>query len=112
MSEKMFNAAVGISRECIATEMQRPIDIGIVWAADRISTLEEAQRWIPVSERLPENYQRVIACGTDYANEPVGAAKFIDGKWYDQDVVDNCGDWERLYNVTHWLPLPAPPEAI
>jgi hypothetical protein len=53
MSRRMFNAAVGISREQVAIEMQRPIDVGIIWASERIAALEEAQRWIPFTEQLP-----------------------------------------------------------
>ena len=55
------------------------------------------QEWIPVTERLPEEYKAVFVCyksGTVYIN-------YIrqGGKW-------NCiGD-----DITHWMPLPEPPK--
>ena len=39
MGERVFKAAVGISRSLIATETNRPTDTGIVWAADTIAAL-------------------------------------------------------------------------
>jgi cell division protein FtsB len=39
MSELMFQAAVKKARENITIEIARPIDVGIAWAADRITEL-------------------------------------------------------------------------
>lgn len=60
--------------------------------------------WISVKDRLPEAFQPVIVCRDKgrgvYAAEP-GC----------RDV----GDWWKVYGtrtkkVTHWMPLPQPPE--
>lgn len=68
--------------------------------ADEVMALRERQRWIPVTERLPEKQQRVIvrceAIGTT-----VGWIMF--GRWV-TDLGPGCGD------VTHWMPLPPAPE--
>ena len=63
---------------------------------DRIAELEEKQRWIPVSERLPEEKQTVLALdktGTAY-------------HWEYARSLSNI----FVSDYTHWMPLPEPPE--
>ena len=74
----------------------------------RIAELEASQRWIPVSERLPESETVVIV----YDRRT--------GKVYEGYLSSEVGDWcentwwlRRLGDVTHWMPkvLPQPPDA-
>jgi hypothetical protein len=70
-----------------------------------LSQCREAQRWIPVSERLPEEYTPVLIAisGVD---QPV-IAQVHRGYWMD---VGACGyDFEQD-DVTHWQPLPSAPK--
>lgn len=63
---------------------------------DRIAELEEKQRWIPVSERLPEEKQTVLALdktGTAY-------------HWEYSRSLSNI----FVSDYTHWMPMPEPPE--
>ena len=62
-------------------------------------------RWIPVTERMPQPFQAVIVCRKKGKGEYVVEQGFKD-----------VGDWWKVYgtrtkNVTHWMPLPEPPEA-
>ena len=64
-----------------------------------VERLREAQRWIPVGERLPNSYLTVLSLSKN------GDIKvdFVQPKkiWY-----------LGRNNVTHWMPLPEPPEAL
>lgn len=65
------------------------------------AALREKQRWVLVTERLPEKQQRVIVrCKT--VGTTVGWIMF--GEWV-TDLGPGCGE------VTHWMPLPGAPEA-
>jgi len=71
-----------------------------------VSALREQVRWIPVSERLPEDYENVLLL----LNGLVASSGFhnsiipqwsADGFYYHSNWYDT---------VTHWKPLPQPPE--
>ena len=60
------------------------------------------QKWIPVSERLPEPLTDVLSYR--------GHRNLIQ-----EDCVDEKGRWYSEYkysgaNVTHWMPMPEPPK--
>ena len=83
------------------------IAAGCMWAV-----LEELDRWIPVAERLPDEYQGVLCIvdGQPAENITLKGAYQI-GEW------DGCGgwiieewpEWEDA-KVSWWRPLPGPPE--
>ena len=73
-------------------------------AADRLEELEAKQlRWIPVTERLPEEGQRVVIVAengfmgiADYRSDTTSLAiKFLGA---------------IVSNATHWMPLPEEPK--
>lgn len=71
-----------------------------------------ADRWIPVSERMPEVGVKVLCFPVE--DEPIHAA--FNGQLWLQDVswsnseepIDNV----ITCNVTHWVPLPAAPQEV
>ena len=78
-------------------------------AVARIAELEEKQRWIPVSERLPENRATVLAA---FENREILTATYY--KHHEGfGGVENYWHIEGWHsgNVTHWMPLPPNPES-
>ena len=61
---------------------------------DALALLKEQEaRWIPVTERLPENGEYVLAYSADDGFATVEARhKF------------------EVFQITHWMPLPEPPK--
>ena len=74
---------------------------------DRLQSVEKAQEWIPVSERLPElsmEYYFVFLTN-ERTEKAVFMAKNARGpRWM---IAGTHRDIEKL--VTHWRPLPPPP---
>ena len=63
--------------------------------------LEKQPRWISVEERLPEQRDAYLAATTD-------------GDVYDAEFIPSVKQWwiddDLRLDVTHWMPLPEPPE--
>ena len=69
-------------------------------AAKRLEELEAKQRWIPVTERLPEKHidgQEVLTLNQNKNEHDV---------WY-VEVVQASPHW-----FTHWMPLPEPTKEV
>lgn len=76
----------------------------------RIEELEKQQRWVPVTERLPEDGSErvlVFVVTGDY-NYPVGNHPIDTDRYWGKH-----GKWVRYGDkVTHWMPLPEPPKGV
>lgn len=74
-------------------------------------TIEAAPRWIPVTERLPDDdiYVLVIVSGKPCKNVTLHNA--VELAEYDPEgwILEMWPDWMDA-DVTHWMPLPEPPE--
>jgi hypothetical protein len=63
--------------------------------------------WISVRDRLPIEDQKVICIG--YSGIFIGEYNHRDGYWA-ADKYIHCEFTENFKLVTHWMPLPQPPE--
>lgn len=83
-------------------EWKRTIEVCEI-AIDAIKAQEE-RRWIPVTERLPQNYISVLVYLPGERPLPTVQAYIGgDGEWHSSVVygVENA-------DVTHWMPMPEP----
>lgn len=111
-----------------ANEWECPITLGDdIYTA--IQRLEQMPRWIPVTERLPEERVLVNVVWVNRAPEPYyekikgvpfsGTACFYGGRWYwDSPVLlDYLAEYGKdefdlvdvAVEITHWMPLPTAP---
>ncbi len=75
--------------------------------AQTLPTLTPTNEWVRVEERLPENGQIVLFHQKDgfiYCAEYFVGKELMSPEWF----IDN-DSWNAKV-VTHWMPLPAPPE--
>ena len=78
-------------------------------AADPATAYLKEQEWIPVGERLPKPQVRVLMLYNRSLEIEIGSwssrddDELVDVWWGDQHILGS-GD------ITHWRPLPAPPE--
>jgi len=91
-----------ISRHAVLDEMYKrqedgdAITVGFIKKLPSVTVQSKTDRWIPVSERLPEVGQRVIA-----------TVESIDGNYVRETI---CGKYGLLCgNGIAWMPLPTPP---
>ncbi|EIV5847954.1 DUF551 domain-containing protein [Klebsiella pneumoniae] len=65
-------------------------------------------KWIPVSERMPIDFEAVIAFDGD---QVYGEAMYSSDDGFTIDGYEPC-DRLKLQNVTHWMPMPAAPQEV
>lgn len=68
----------------------------------KLPSITSKERWIPASERLPEDGQNVLFCDID---NDIMIGYHVKGRpntHFSQD-----GTWENMKNVRAWMPLPS-----
>jgi hypothetical protein len=72
-----------------------------------IKALEQEPKWIPVSEKLPEEGKEVLTCSNGVFIE-IQSLENSHGNiyWENQN-----GDWSDIDEVIAWMPLPKPYKA-
>lgn len=68
--------------------------------AEEIAVLQEREKWVPVTERLPDQRMDILVSYRD-GHILMGTAMCDD--WIEEDLEDG--------KITHWMPLPDVPEA-
>lgn len=79
----------------------------VLWEINAQPTLTPPNEWVSVEERLPENGQIVLFHQKDgfiYCAEYFAGNALMSPGWF----IDN-DSWDAK-EVTHWMPIPAPPK--
>ena len=106
ISEEILNRMANEGLLMIYLEQELATEL--LQARQRIRELEEVQRWIPVSERLPEVDTRVEIFGGFEQTTHIGHYREHATQW---DSEDGCYWHGKNFGlITHWRPLPEPPE--
>lgn len=77
-------------------------------ALNPVQSVTTVPGWIPVSERMPIEFEAVIAFDGD---QVYGEAMYSSDDGFTIDGYDPC-DRVQLQSVTHWMPLPAGPKEV
>lgn len=64
-------------------------------------------KWIKVKDR-PAEKGAILAFNAAYGEGHIHKAHCVG----DDHILDDCLYANRLYKVTHWMPLPEPPEDL
>lgn len=93
--EKMIEL---LNVEIYPHEAKSPAEVVADYLLDNGVTV---QRWIPVTERLPEDGEQVLACTKN-------------GRAFSAHYDHFWGKWSVSHTVkiTHWMPLPEPPKEV
>lgn len=78
----------------------RPIEDDL---RNRIAELEAERRWIPVSERMPDDWESVLTIDISKSTQDVVSA------FYNPETSLWSTPFSSDLWVTHWMPLPEPP---
>jgi hypothetical protein len=70
---------------------------------EQLRELQQQTRWNPVSERLPENGKQVLI-------RVKSSAKGWNFLAYCRDGIWNISFGSPKESITHWMPLPQPPQ--
>ena len=89
----------------LAIEDVKKVTDEIVKGLKQLSPVTPAQKWIPVSEKLPEENITVIA-STDYGVYP--ETKYTKEYGWEWAYESGADYWRELAGVTAWMPLPLP----
>lgn len=74
-----------------------------------LKSVPAVNRWIPCNERMPEENVYVIAWAKRKHHSRAIMAILINGIW--KIGVNDCSDGFHVQGeITHWMPLPEPPE--
>ena len=68
----------------------------------KVVETDQFKGWIPVTDRLPEEMKPVLAW------TPMG--EFLETAMWTGIRWEKTWDFDTIYTVTHWMPLPEPPK--
>ena len=122
MYEELIQSLRSDAEWAHANEWETPITLGdhLDAAADALEAADKAQRWIPVSERLPEDVGSYLVYYHEWNNGDflpkyddyrIRVMRFMNnGKWCMPVCTDKRCEADTNREVTHWQSLPAAPQ--
>lgn len=98
-TEKLLDTNIN-RRDKVASELLEQI----LYDIQHFPTLAPQNEWVSVDERLPQNNEQVLMYSAKW-NIAEAGSYWNKHFW----VYSEIGDGYIAENITHWMPLPAPP---
>ena len=106
--------------QCILDSWERLAAYEDLGTAEEFAALKERTRWVPVSERLPEDVGSYLTYYHEWSNGDflpkyddyrIRVMRFMNnGKWCMPACTDKRCEADTNREVTHWMPLPLAPK--
>lgn len=102
--DKLHKQAADAIEELTALSRRQEVEL-----VELTGELASKPRWIPVTERLPEEHVFVLIRQDD---DRMMVAERVDGDWWYRYFAYDVDRWDENEQgkITHWMPLPEPPE--
>ena len=101
---KLLDDAADAIEDLTNKIMQAENDSGLY---DSLPIVDQRECWIPVTERLPEHLTSVIVHRKDGG---IFLWEYFNTSPTDECWMDDSMNVYSFFDVTHWMPLPEPPE--
>ena len=72
---------------------------------ETVHEIEDRRKWIPVTERLPDESGRYLIVDSGHVTEAYYGKEWAGDNWTDPV------EMYMAFHPTHWMPLPQPPES-
>jgi hypothetical protein len=82
----------------------------LMWQESAKIALEAEPKWIPVTERLPSENGLYFCCWKALCNDKSWIIRLA--TWRADTGWMNMSDEPMKKPITHWMPLPEPPEEV
>ena len=100
-----YECAYGRCEDCYTEALVDHLIANGVRLEEKQATSDE-NKWIPVTERLPETDKKVLC----YKNGEIKIGKYLNAKYTDEIYAFRSLDMTMAFGATHWMPLPEPPK--
>jgi len=107
--EAMLNGLASIAKAKAKSDAQKSLMGRIMFFTEQLPPVTPKQRWIPVSERLPENRNLVLV--TTYWHETyqvMVGSYWGNGVWWCAPWNNTSREHLKMLNAVAWMPLPEP----
>lgn len=100
--EKLLDTDI-VKKDKVASELLEQV----LYDIQHMPTITPPNEWISVEERLPEGHMQVLMWSAKWGIAEAGS--YYNSRFW---VYNELGDGYVVDRITHWIPLPEPPDRL
>lgn len=98
-----------VSREAVLEAVKNNYRMAAIDVIEKLPPVTPKQRWIPISERLPENRNLVLVTAYWHETYQVMVGSYWgNGVWWCAPWNNTSREHLKMLNAVAWMPLPEP----